>query len=217
MQVFWIIFHHELQISFRHLGKIFANFLFFLISVAIFFLISQNQDDQASAAFYSITIIWFSLLSCLIFSAAEFLKKDFDDGTIEQVLTSIENFEIFVLAKMLANWMICALPILLSVIPLSLAIGFDQSLIINFLILIFLATLAINFICSFCGSLSVLGNSAPMIAVIALPLIIPILLIAYSGLNENSLTSFKILAGLCIFIGCISVFATAKIIKIAAE
>ena len=217
MQVFWIIFHHELQISFRHLGKIFANFLFFLISVAIFFLISQNQDNQASTAFYSITIIWFSLLSCLIFSAAEFLKKDFDDGTIEQVLTSIENFEIFVLAKMLANWMICALPILLSVIPLSLAIGFDQSLIINFLILIFLATLAINFICSFCGSLSVLGNSAPMIAVIALPLIIPILLIAYSGLNENSLTSFKILAGLCIFIGCISVFATAKIIKIAAE
>jgi heme exporter protein CcmB len=217
MQVFWIIFHHELQISFRHLGKIFANFLFFLISVAIFFLISQNQDNQASTAFYSITIIWFSLLSCLIFSASEFLKKDFDDGTIEQVLTSIENFEIFVLAKMLANWTICALPILLSVIPLSLAIGFDQSLIINFLILIFLATLAINFICSFCGSLSVLGNSAPMIAVIALPLIIPILLIAYSGLSENSLTSFKILAGLCIFIGSISVFATAKIIKIAAE
>jgi ABC-type transport system involved in cytochrome c biogenesis permease component len=118
---------------------------------------------------------------------------------------------------MVANWTICALPILLSVIPLGLAIGFDQSLIINFLILIFFATLAINFICSFCGSLSVLGNSAPMIAVIALPLIIPILLIAYSGLNENSLTSFKILAGLCVFIGCISVFATAKIIKIAAE
>jgi heme exporter protein B len=217
MQVFWIIFHHELQISFRHLGKIFANFLFFLISVAIFLLLSQNQDNQGSTAFYSITVIWFSLLSCLIFSAAEFLKKDFDDGTIEQILTSCDNFEIFVLAKMLANWLICALPILISTFPISALIGLDQEMSVNFLILIFLATLSINFICTFCGSLSVLGNSAPMIAVIALPLIIPILLLAYSGLSFDTSANFKILAGLCIFIGSISVFATAKIVKIAAE
>jgi heme exporter protein B len=217
MQTFWIIFHHELLLSSRHLGKIFANFLFFLISVAIFLLLSQNQDNQGSTAFYSITVIWFSLLSCLIFSAAEFLKKDFDDGTIEQILTSCDNFEIFVLAKMLANWLICALPILISTFPISALIGLDQEMSVNFLILIFLATLSINFICTFCGSLSVLGNSAPMIAVIALPLIIPILLLAYSGLSFDTSANFKILAGLCIFIGSISVFATAKIVKIAAE
>ncbi len=217
MQVFLIIFHHELLLSSRHLGKIFANFLFFLISVAIFLLLSQNQDNQGSTAFYSITVIWFSLLSCLIFSAAEFLKKDFDDGTIEQILTSCDNFEIFVLAKMLANWLICALPILISTLPISALIGLDHEMSVNFLILIFLATISINFICTFCGSLSVLGNSAPMIAVIALPLIIPILLLAYSGLSFDTSANFKILSGLCIFIGSISVFATAKIVKIAAE
>ncbi len=217
MQIFWIIFSHELLLSFRHLGKIFANFLFFLISVTIFFLLSQNQENQGSAVFYSITIIWFSLLSCLIFSSAEFLKKDFDDGTVEQALSSIENFEIFVLAKMLANWLICALPILISVFPISAAIGLDQALAENLLIMIFFASLAINFICSFCGSLSILGNSAPMIAVIALPLIIPILLISYGGVTSDASTNLKILLGLCVFIGSISVFATAKIVKIAAE
>ena len=56
-----------------------------------------------------------------------------------------------------------------------------------------------------------------MIGVIALPLVIPILLLAYSGLDLETSASFKILAGLCIFIGSISVFATAKIVKIAAE
>ena len=56
-----------------------------------------------------------------------------------------------------------------------------------------------------------------MIAVIALPLIIPILLLAYSGLSFDTSANFKILLGLCIFIGSISVFATAKIVKIAAE
>lgn len=217
MQVFWIVFCHEILLSSRHLAKIFSNFLFFLISVAIFFLISQNQENQTSTVFYSITIIWFSLLSCLIFSATEFLKKDFDDGTIEQNLRSINNFEIFILAKMSANWLICSLPILLSIYPLSLGIGLDQALTINLLIAAFLATLIINFICTFCGSLSILGNSAPMIGVIALPLIIPILLIGVGVLDNNASAGFKILSGLVIVIGSISVFATAKIVKIAAE
>jgi heme exporter protein CcmB len=217
MQIFWIVFYHELVLSFRHLGKIFANFLFFLISVAIFFLLSQNQDNQGSAAFYSITIIWFSLLSCLIFSSAEFLKRDFDDGTIEQILTSTENFEVFVLAKMLANWLICCVPILISIFPIGAAIALDQALMKNLIVMILLATIAINFICSFCGSLSILGNSAPMIAVIALPLIIPILLISYSGVTSETSANLNILLGLCIFIGSISVFATAKIVRIAAE
>jgi heme exporter protein CcmB len=217
MQIFFIVFYHELLLFSRHLGKILANFLFFIISVAIFSLISQNQDYQVSKAFYSITIIWFSLLSCLIFSAAEFLKKDFDDGTIEQILNSVENFETFILAKMLANWLICSLPILLCIFPICAAIGIDSAMIKKLLIMIFLASLAINFICNFCGSLSILGNSAPMIAVIALPLIIPILLISYAGLTSDLSANLNIILGLCVFIGSISVFATAKIVKIAAE
>jgi len=217
MQIFFIVFYHELLLFSRHLGKILANFLFFIISVAIFSLISQNQDYQVSKACYSITIIWFSLLSCLIFSAAEFLKKDFDDGTIEQILNSVENFETFILAKMLANWLICSLPILLCIFPICAAIGIDSAMIKKLLIMIFLASLAINFICNFCGSLSILGNSAPMIAVIALPLIIPILLISYAGLTSDLSANLNIILGLCVFIGSISVFATAKIVKIAAE
>lgn len=216
MRVFWIIFYHEILLSARQLAKIFANFLFFIISVTIFFLLSQNQENQGSATFYSLTIIWFSLLSAIIFSAAEFLKKDFDDGTIEQLITSVDNFEIYVFAKIMANWMICSLPILLSIFPLSSSIGLNQDFAANLIIAVLLATIAINFICCFCGSLSVLGNSAPMIAIIALPLIIPILLIAYGATIDNG-SNLKILAGLDVFLGTITIFATAKIVKIAAD
>lgn len=217
MTQFFIILSHELQISFRHFGKILANFLFFLISVAVFFLLAQNQQLQGSTTFYAITIIWFSLLSCLIFSATDFLKKDFDDGTVEQVFLSCENFEIFTAAKMLANWLISCLPILISAPLILFGIGLEKNFVMNFLVLFVLASLTINFICSFCGSLSVLGNSAPVIAIIALPLIIPTLLVAYSGLDGEFLTSFKILSGFCVFVGCISIFSAAKIVKIAAE
>jgi heme exporter protein B len=76
-------------------------------------MIAANQENQASSA-YSITIIWFALLSSLIFSFAEFLKKDFEDGTVEQLLISCPNFEIVVLAKILAGWLVYCLPIVIS-------------------------------------------------------------------------------------------------------
>lgn len=217
MQNFLLIFSHELRIYSRNFGRILANFLFFLISVTIFSLLSQSQNFQGDRAFYSITIIWFSLLSCLIFSATEFLKKDFEDGTIEQIITSCDNFEIFILAKMLTNWLICAAPILISIFPISVFVGLDYETSKILFVLAVLATLNINFICTFCGSLSVLGNAAPMIGIIALPLVAPILLLACGGVGSDFFSNVKILSGLVVFLGCVSIFAAAKIVKIAAE
>lgn len=202
MSVFLIILRQELRLNFYHFEKILANFLFFVIFLSSFFLLAQNQENSAID---SIIVIWISLLSCLIFSATEFLKKDFEDGTIEQLLNSCDNFEVAIMAKMLANWLSSCLPILLAIV----AIKPDC----NFLILIFLASLAINFICCFCGSISILGNSAPMIGVIILPLIMPVLLISYG----DFFVSLKLLFGITIFCGATSIFATTKIVKIASE
>ncbi|MBM5781992.1 MAG: hypothetical protein FJ368_01045 [Pelagibacterales bacterium] len=218
MPIFFTIITYEILLNFRNLGKILANFLFFIISFSLCFLIAQNNETNNN--FYHLSLIWISLIFCLVFSSVEFLKKDFDDGSIEQLIISLENFEVFILAKMLGNWISSALPIIVITPLLGKIINLNQTEINQFLILIILASLIVNFICTFCGSLSVLGNSAPMIAVIAMPLIIPILLIAFSGnLNssENFQSSLRILIGLVVFIGSISVFATSKIVKIAAE
>ena len=207
MQIFFIILWQEILLSSQNLGRILANFLFFLISVSLFFLLAQNQENKDFAGFYSITIILFSLLSCLIFSAAEFLKKDFEDGTIEQLLISCVNFEIFTLAKILTNWLIFALPILILLPLVSLMVKMDFVLVKNFLILATLASLSINFISAFCGSLSIFENSSALIGIIALPLAAPILLVTYSGIvghdYENFATNCKILGGFAIFTGSI--------------
>ncbi len=197
--MFWIILRQDLLLCFCNLSKVLANFLFFSILITTFFLLSQNEQFKASTA------IWLALFSSLIFSSSEFLKKDFEDGNIEQMLIIFQNFEIFILAKMIVNWLIYCLP--LAIITFTINPNFD------FLILFLLATLVINFICCFCGSLSALGNSAPMISIIAMPLIIPILLIALGDFQ----TSLTLLAGLAIFFAAALSFATSKIIKIAEE
>jgi heme exporter protein CcmB len=223
MHLFLIILKQEFTLAGKNLGKIFQNFLFFFISFAVFFLISQNQQSQILSPFLTIDAILFCLIFSLIFSNSDFLNEDFTDGTLEQLIIIQPNLEIVILAKMLGNWLIFSLPILLSIPLIGIALGLNKEFTTNFLVLITLASLAINFVCAFCGSLSVAQNKAPMIAILALPLIIPILLLTCGNFSVDGISkdefyaAFKILLGICIFVGSICVLGVAKIVKIVIE
>lgn len=191
----------------------------------------QNQADQAFTAssqqFLMSSIIWFSLLFSLIFANGDFLAEDYRDGTIEQMIIFCPNLEIFILSKIISAWLIFCLPIL-CVIPFVMAVmGADIGFILHFTILISLASFAINFVCAFCGSLNIAGNQAPLLAILALPLIIPILLIGCGGsigaglegdmAADNFYFSLKLLGGICVFVGATLLVATTKIVKIVGE
>jgi len=179
MEVFKIIFFHELKILFKLRGRIIANILYFFIFLAIFQILTQNFDQNLHSQFFIIgTII--ALLTSIIAVNNDFLEKDFRDGALEQIIIDCQNLEIFVIAKCLANWL-----------------------------------LSLNFLLALCGSLSMLGGFASMIAVIAIPLALPILIITSATISENYELNIKILLALTILIIAISSFACAKIIKIA--
>lgn len=224
MQTFSIILKHEFLLISRNFSKIIQNFLFFFISFTIFFLLSQNQQNQQLEPYLVIDVLLFCLTFSLIISNSDFLAEDFRDGTIEQIIISQPNLEIFVLAKMLANWFIFSLPILITIFPISILLGLKQDHISYFLYALILASFTINFICAFCGSLSVAQNKAPVIAILALPLIIPTLLFACGDsffsdnfISDEFFQTLKILAGITVLSACLTTLGTAKIIKIVAE
>lgn len=204
------------------------NILFFVISCAIFFILSQNQLNQASSAylqqFLICNIIWFSLLFSLIFANGNFLSKDYEDGTIEQIIRLCPNFEIFIFSKIIANWIIFVWPILAIIPFIMLALGLGSEFITQFFWLILIASFTINFICAFCASLNIAGNQAPLLAILILPLVIPVLLIGCAGLVfnaaqgqiilDNFYFSLKILLAIAIFTSPVLLVATAKIVKI---
>ncbi len=214
MSNFFTILTQDLLLNYRSLSQILANLLSFIILITIFFITLPSQDNQG---LFAIAIIWFALLSSLIFSSASFLKMDFADGTIEQMAIIFDNFETFIFAKILANWLIFSLPLLLVTPVITMLQGFGFEMTLKIFMMIFLASLILNFICCFCGSLSILENSAPIIAVIALPLIIPVFLISYSGISFDFSSSLKILCGLLILLAATTTFATAKIVKISLD
>lgn len=223
--MFFIFFKQNIARACKNFGKVLQNILFFLISCAVFFILSQNQVDQAfSPQFLMGNIIWFSLLFSLIFANSDFLAEDYRDGTIEQMIIFCPNLEVFILSKIVAAWIIFCLPILCAVPFVMAAMGANLSFIINFIILIAIASFAINFVCAFCGSLNIAGNQAPLLAILALPLIVPILLIGCGGSIGGDLQdidsfyfSLKLLSGITIFISTTLLIATTKIVKIISE
>lgn len=197
--MFWIILLNEINSSAKNFSRIIASFLFFIIFLflAQILLIEANQDIKHFA-------FWLAATCCLIFSSADFLKKEYDNGFVEQMLISCHNFESFIFAKIIANWLNYGLPIILAFYLIEPTWQFIATAII--------ATIIINIISCFCGSFALMGNSSPLIAVIALPLIIPVILVA-----QNYDLAFKILLPLCLALFFFLSYMTAKIIKILAS
>lgn len=226
--MFFIFLHQNLLRAGKNLSRFLQNILFFVISCAVFFILVQNQANQGlSQQFLLCNIIWFSLLFSLIFANGDFLAEDYRDGTVEQMIIFCPNLEVFILSKIIASWLIFCLPILCIIPFIMAAMGANAGFIWHFIILISLASFAINFVCAFCGSLNIAENQAPLLAILALPLIIPILLIGCGGSIGNGLEdranidnfyfSLKLLSGICVFVGATLLIATTKIVKIISE
>ncbi len=198
--MFWKIITNELKISGQNINKIISSFLFFVIFIFISQILSKNNQNTIDPDI----LFWLATISVIVFSSADFLKSDYDSGMLEQMILACYNFEIFIFAKIIANWLNYSLPIII----ISCLINFDYS----FIIIAILTTFTINAVCCFCGSFSLLGNSSPLIAFIALPFIIPSIIIA-----KNNIESWTILLPLALLSFFILSFFIAKIVQIIID
>jgi heme exporter protein CcmB len=214
MELFKIIFFHELKILLKSRGAIFANFLYFFIFLTIFQILTQNFDKNLHSQLFIIGTIIATLTSIITINN-NFLEEDFRDGTLEQIIINCQNLEIFVIAKCLANWISSSFLIALFASIILKIINLEILNFWQFFAVLILNSLSLNFLLALCGSLSMLGGFASIISIIAIPLALPILIMTSATINENYDLNIKILLALTIFIIAISSFACGKIIKIA--
>ncbi len=194
--MFFTVLFHELAISSKNFNKPLSSFLFFIIFIFVAGLLQSNNSEIDQQIFF-----WLATICVIVFSSADFLKNDFDSGMLEQMAIACYNFEIFIFAKIIANWLNYCAPIILT----SFFINHN----FDFVIITIIASFTINVICCFCGSFSLLGNSSPLISIIALPLIIPIIL-----MSQDKNLAINILSPLSLILFLLLSFLTAKIVKI---
>ena len=191
-----------------------VSLLFFVVFLVIFQFLHQATAVNQQSLFLLATIL--SSLLVILGFFQHFCKDDISDGTIEQMLMLFANFEKFVLAKILASWLGVVLPIIVGAVFLAILQNFNLLNIAKLVAIIAVATLTISFISAMSGVLTNHFQSLGYMAIIALPLILPILLLGYLAFHNDFWQNYQVLLAISCFILTTTTFATAKIVKLLA-
>ncbi len=212
--MFFTIIAYEINNLWFKSQQFMVNLLFFVVFLVIFQFLHQATNINQQNLFLLATILA-SLLVILGFFQ-NFCHTDISDGTIEQMLLLFGNFEKFILAKILASWLGVVFPMIIGTFCLAILQNFNLLNIAKILAIIAISTLTISFIAAMSGVLANNFRSLGYMAIIALPLILPILLLSYLAFNDNFWQNYQVLLAISCFILTTTTFATTKIVKLLA-
>ncbi len=221
---FCLILINDLKLGVSNFAGLVANAMFFVIFIMILNLTIPHQEDLKTQMVQTLTVINICFITMINGFNYQFIKEDFEDGSIDQIFLSCESLEIAIGAKVFANW-IKSSWLTLIILPIYINFVFDFSqiainkyqFIFKIMLVFSIISFILNSIASLSGSISIAGSSFPLSAIIALPLMIPTILIGQIALiqtlDNNIIFDIEILLGMAIlsFIG--SVFAISKIIE----
>jgi heme exporter protein B len=218
-QIFVKQFRREWLLHVREPRSLFFSSLFFAMVVA-FFPLTISPDPHLLRQIAP-GVFWVALLLSLLMASERLFQEDFNDGVIEQWLVSGIPVSVLVLAKLSVHCVLNLAPILV----LSFVLGalFDLSVserlivILTFIlaapVILFLAALA----AAFC---TIMQQKGVLIALILLPLVIPVMIFGSGALNAAMLQLsvmgyLALLLALLILSVAFLPFAIAAIIRIS--
>ncbi len=176
----------EWRLACRNLADAINPAAFFLMVVALIPL--GISAESAKLAVMAPGVLWVAALLASLLSADMLFRRDYDDGMLEQYLLLPNHLYGMVWIKILVHWLFTGLPL----IVLSPLLGGMLSLPVQAMPVTMLAlalgTLSLSLIGAIGASLTVsLRRGGLLIAVIVLPLYIPVLIFGASATAQAAL------------------------------
>ena len=176
----------DIKVALRRQSDVTAVFFFFIIAASLFPLGSGSDPKLLSAMAPS--VLWVTaLLSCML-SLSRMFASDHADGTLEQILLSNQPTVLIVLMKILAHWLLSGLPLVFvaPLIGLQFNLNSDQLQVLALSLL--MGTLALSLIGSIGAALTLgIRGTGVLIAILVLPLYIPVLVFGAGAVNAVSI------------------------------
>lgn len=176
----------DLRLSFRLRGDLVNPLFFFVMVIALFPLALGPAPGQLQLV--APGVIWIAALLSVLISVDSLFRADFEDGSLEQVLVSPQPLLFYVLAKILAHWLVVTVPLLLLTPVVSLMLFMQTPTLIAIWLSLLLGTPTLCLISSVGAALTVaLKRGGVLTAIIALPLYIPVLIFGTSAVQAAAI------------------------------
>ena len=152
-------------------------------------------------------VIWVLALIAVLMSLDRLFQHEFEDGSLEAIHLSPVPLELILLVKAILHWLSTALPLIAITPMVGLFMNLDKAAYAPLILGLLLATPSLSLVGTLGAALSVgARRSQILLTLLVLPLYIPILIFAASGLEleRNALNAnahYLFLAALlCFFI-----------------
>lgn len=186
LTILYRILARDIKVALRRQSDVMAVFFFFIIAASLFPLGSGADPKLLSAMAPS--VLWVTaLLSCML-SLSRMFASDYADGTLEQMMLSNQPAVLIVLMKILAHWMLSGLPLVLVAPLIGLQFNLGSAELQILAVSLLMGTLALSLIGSIGAALTLgIRGSGVLIAILVLPLYIPVLVFGAGAVNAVSI------------------------------
>jgi heme exporter protein B len=175
MRAAWALLARDVKLSWREGGAIGVALGFYLVVVAMTPL--GLGPDLNLLARIAPGILWVALLLAALLSADRIFHNDYEDGTLDVLITGPLPLPLVAAIKSLAHWLTTGVPLALLAPLLGLLLNLPVQAMPLLVLSMLAGTPAVSFVASIGASLTLgLRRSGLLLALLVLPLYVPVLI-----------------------------------------
>ena len=164
----------ELRLTARRWGEA-LNPLVFFASVVALFPLGLSPDPKLLAG-YAAGVVWVAALLAALFAQARQFRAEAYNGCLEQMILSPYPLALQMAAKMLAQWLLLAAPLVLLAPLCGYALHLPASAMSVLVLALLLATPVMVVLGAVGAALTVHANQGgALLSVLVLPMLVPVL------------------------------------------
>jgi heme exporter protein B len=196
--------------------------LFFFVIVVTLFPLSVGPETQLLQSIAP-GVVWVAALLASMFSLGRLFAEDHADGTLEQMLLIPRPVYLLVLGKVLAQWVVCAIPLMLAAPLLGVQFGLPVDAPLVLMASLTLGTPVILLIGSIGAALTLgLRSAGTLTSLLVMPLYIPTLIFGSGAVHAviwggGADPHMRLLAATLILAFVFAPPATAAALRISLE
>jgi heme exporter protein B len=220
MSAFLALIRRDVVLALRDGGAIGTALGFYLVVVTLTPL--SLGPDIAALARIAPGILWIGLLLAVLLTLGRMFESDDDDGSLEVISLGPLPLEAVALAKIIAHWLTCAVPLIIIAPVLGLLLNLDLSGYGWLVLTMLLGSPALSAIGGIAAALTLRSRKgALLISLLVLPLYIPTLIFGISALNavltaapSGAASSLLLLAAVSLASLVLAPLATAAALRV---
>ncbi len=186
MSAFLTLVRRDLKLALREGGAIGTALGFFLVVVAMMPL-GLGPDLNLLTRIAS-GILWIALLLAALLSLGRIFETDYEDGSLEVLVTGPLPLELVAAAKSLAHWISTGIPLAILAPVLGILLNLDMSAYPALIATTLAGTPAVSFLGAIGAALTLKARRGGLLlALLVLPLYIPTLIFGISAVSAATM------------------------------